>query len=359
MNELVTLKKIEQSKLAIREVKTLGEIKSLIDQTEALRAYAESAKLSAEIQADIAELNLIANRRLGEISRDMVKAKGGQPYQKNSTLPDDGRVETKTATLAAVNIDIKRAIEAEKLAAIDEGVFENLVKLTHELDIPKVDLNKVAAMEPEKQQAIVGKLMMGEAKSVGEAIKQIAKEERQEEIEEQIKKEVSSPTSEYTCIMVDPPWNYGTQYDADGRRVASPYPEMSFEELAAIDIRAKPDSIIFLWTTHKFIWDAKKLLDIWQFEYRSIIVWDKEKMGMGDLFRMQCEFCLVGIKGKPLLNNTHDLRDIIREPRREHSRKPEAFYQVVNTLWAGSKLEYFAREQREGYTAHGNDTNKF
>jgi N6-adenosine-specific RNA methylase IME4 len=116
---------------------------------------------------------------------------------------------------------------------------------------------------------------------------------------------------------------------------------------------------MFLWTTHKFIWDAKKLLETWGFDYRSIIVWDKEKMGMGDLFRMQCEFCLVGIKGKPLLSNPHNLRDIIREPRREHSRKPEAFYEMVDTLCKGSKVEYFARKQREGYVVYGNDTGKF
>jgi N6-adenosine-specific RNA methylase IME4 len=82
-------------------------------------------------------------------------------------------------------------------------------------------------------------------------------------------------------------------------------------------------------------------------------------MGMGDLFRMQCEFCLVGIKGKPLLDNPHNLRDIIREARREHSRKPEAFYEMVETLCPYKKIEYFAREQREGYEVYGNDCNKF
>ena len=122
MNELVTIKKIEQAKLTIREVKKLDEIKQVLDQSEALKAYAKSAQMSAEIQADIYELNLLAERRLGEISANIDKAKGGQPYQK-STLPSDGRVETKTATLSAVGIDIRRANEAEKLAEIPEKEF--------------------------------------------------------------------------------------------------------------------------------------------------------------------------------------------------------------------------------------------
>jgi len=127
MNDLVTLKKIEQSKLAIKEVKTLDEIKKVVNQSEALKAYAKSAQMSAEIQADIAELNIRAMRRLGEISAALEKSKGGQPHQKKSTLPNSGRVETKTATLANAGIDIRRANEAEKLAAIPEKVFETKI----------------------------------------------------------------------------------------------------------------------------------------------------------------------------------------------------------------------------------------
>jgi N6-adenosine-specific RNA methylase IME4 len=134
---------------------------------------------------------------------------------------------------------------------------------------------------------------------------------------------------------------------------------MTQEQLLEMEIAAEDDCVMFLWTTQRFLWDAKELLDEWGFAYRSTIVWDKEKMGMGDLFRMQCEFCLVGIKGKPLLDNPNNLRDIIREARREHSRKPEAFYKLVETLCPYKKLEYFAREQREGYEVYGNDTKRF
>ena len=199
--------------------------------------------------------------------------------------------------------------------------------------------------------------------SINQAYQAVKKEERKEVIQKQIDEieqgVMVQPDGLFDVIAIDPPWNYGTSYDAGGRRVANPYPEMTQQELKAIELPAKDDCVLFLWTTQKFIWDAKELLDAWGFTYRSMFVWDKEKIGMGDLVRMQCEFCLIGIKGKPIFKDNHGIRDIIREPRREHSRKPDSFYQIVGDMCVGRKLEYFSREQREGWSVYGNDTEKF
>jgi N6-adenosine-specific RNA methylase IME4 len=73
---------------------------------------------------------------------------------------------------------------------------------------------------------------------------------------------------------------------------------------------------------------------------------------------MQCEFCLVGVKGSPIWTNTTE-RDIIREVRREHSRKPNSFYELVDKITVGKKLDYFSREKRENWDTYGNDTEKF
>ncbi len=188
--------------------------------------------------------------------------------------------------------------------------------------------------------------------------KDIIKEERYKEIQEiqdriDIGDFTDLPEGKFETIVIDPPWEYGTGYDSGGRRVASPYPEMSQKELLETILPSADDCVLFLWTTHKFIWDAKELLDTWGFEYRSTIVWDKEKMGMGNLFRMQCEFCLVGIKGNPIFNNDNTHRDIISCPRREHSRKPDEFYKMIDELCVGRKLDYFAREEREGWEVFG------
>ena len=185
------------------------------------------------------------------------------------------------------------------------------------------------------------------------------KTELQKQINELEQKAPEQPDGLFDVIVMDPPWAYGTSYDADGRRCANPYPEMTQEELKKIQLPAAENCVLFLWTTHKFIWDAKELLDTWKIEYRNILVWDKQVMGMGNLFRMRCEFCLVGLKGKPIFKNIHNLEDIIEEKRREHSRKPEGFYELVNQLCVGRKLDYFSRTEREGWEVYGNDTGKF
>jgi len=214
----------------------------------------------------------------------------------------------------------------------------------------------------ENSPELFEKILKGE-ETVNKAEKEIKKKEREEEIQKQKedieKGRVELPKGKFEVIVIDPPWKYGTIYDPNGRRVSSPYPEMSQEELLKLNIPSSDNSMLFLWTTHRFIWDAKELLDNWGFVYRNILVWDKEIIGMGDLFRMQCEFCLVGIKGKPILVNNHTYRDIIKEQRREHSRKPEKLYEIINELCVGRKLDFFSRQHREGWEVIGNDIGKF
>ena len=114
---------------------------------------------------------------------------------------------------------------------------------------------------------------------------------------------------------------------------------------------------MWLWTTQMFIWQAHDLLEMWGFEYKATLVWDKEKLGMGSWLRMQTEFCLMGVKGKPFISLTNQ-RDIIREPRREHSRKPVAFYDMVKELTPGLIGEYHSREFKEGIITIGVENGK-
>ena len=133
---------------------------------------------------------------------------------------------------------------------------------------------------------------------------------------------------------------------------------MTTDEISNIELPSKDDSVLFLWTTHAFIKDAFRLLSDWEYNYKATIVWDKERMGMGSTVRMQCEFCLLATKGKPIISGASE-RDIIREARREHSRKPDGFYAMVERMCMGRKLDYFSREQRKGWDTYGAETQKF
>jgi N6-adenosine-specific RNA methylase IME4 len=253
------------------------------------------------------------------------------------------------------------SLNSEKATAIDK--YKEMAKVA---GVGHDTIAKVKKIEQEAAPEVKQKLLIGEM-SINEAYQDIKKEkakiERTEYIEKQ-RQDIQAgthtlPAGKFEVICIDPPWNYKTQYDAGGRRVANPYPEMTQEELKQLTIPASDDCIMFLWTTHKFIFDAKELLDHWGFSYRNILVWNKEQIGMGDLFRMQCEFCLIGIKGKPILNNNHTHRDIFTETRREHSRKPQKFYDMVEELCIGRKLDYFSRDHKKGWEVYGNETSKF
>jgi ParB/RepB/Spo0J family partition protein len=167
------------------------------------------------------------------------------------------------------------------------------------------------------------------------------------------------PNQTYDVICIDPPWQYsGDRKGLFGRKAACPYPTLSQEELLTLKIPAATDCVLFLWSTHGFLWAAKELLDAWGFIYKATLVWDKVTLGLGSILRMQAEFCLIATKGNPIIT-TKNHRDIIREPKRQHSRKPEAFYKLVEEITIGRRLDYFSRQRRKGWHSFGNDIDKF
>lgn len=266
----------------------------------------------------MSHLNIEANARLGELI-------------KNSELKRNKEGGTQSTSLHSLPIGINKEISRVARAISDNPEIVEEIFATKTNDIPtKHDILK--------------------------AIKNKKHEEKIEERKKEIEKGTDKSDGLYDIIVIDPPWNYGTKYDADHARRACPYPEMSFEELEQIKLPAKKDCILWCWTTHQFIYDAIELLEKWGFEYKCILVWDKEKMGIGKWLRLQTEFCLLGIKGKPLWEHK-DIRDIIREPRTGHSNKPDCFYKMIDDNFVGRKLDYFYGKEREGWDRIGTGEN--
>lgn len=202
--------------------------------------------------------------------------------------------------------------------------------------------------------------LLEEVRSGRKNFSQIKKEERQEKVEKQIEELKTQPPvqpeGKFDVIVIDPPWKVDFNYGSDHYmgRVANPYPEMTIDEIKKIELPAKDNSILWLWTTHSQIWDAKEIMKHWGFEFKCILVWNKESMGVGKWLRKQCEFCLLGTKGKPVWTAT-DVRDILTEKRTVHSKKPKAFYEMVDKICYGRKLDYFARNKREGWSVFGDE----
>jgi N6-adenosine-specific RNA methylase IME4/DNA-binding XRE family transcriptional regulator len=256
-------------------------------------------------------------------------------------------------------------------------VLQISVKPDTQRDLAKVanvshdTINKIEKIEAKASDEVKQKLSIG-TMSINEAYKEIKKEEKKVERVELIQKQIEDIEEGllpdlvglFDVVSVDPPWPYEgeskniTSFDSVGRRVANPYPEMSIEQIKSIELPLMENAVVLLWTTHKFLPDAFEILKEWNLDYKATLVWNKEKIGMGAWFRMQCEFCLIGVKGKPYWENT-TYRDIIIESRREHSRKPDSFFEMIEKITMGNRLEYFSREKREGWKVFGNDINKF
>lgn len=334
------LLKYEAACQALAEAKSVDEVMGVRDEGERIRFYAKQAK-NKQLEIDAAEIRIRAERRIGEMmaaQRDAGLLNGGSKGLGSNQHQVRVASEPAPPTLSEAGIDKNLANRARKLAAVPEKEFENTITDWRE------------RIEIENERVSIDLLNLGKKASRKADIEQQRRE---------IATSIALPDGEYDVVVMDPPWNYGREYDPEGSRVANPYPEMTQSELLEMRPPFSSDCVLFLWTTHQFIWDAKGLMDEWGFQYKATLVWDKEKIGMGHWLRMQCEFCLVGIKGKPFWSNT-TWRDIIRESRREHSRKPDTFYEMVEAVTAGSRrLDYFSREQREGWTSFGNDKERF
>lgn len=294
------------------------------------------------------------------------KAKEKEFIRKSTCLISDKSENNLFEEKKEVEEEVWVKKEIPKLETIDtKKEIAKIANVGHDT-IAKVKVIEQKATPEQKEKLEKGEETIN---SVYQEIKKVEKkEERIQVIQTQIEQIENGELPElkglFDVISVDPPWPYEgenknlTSYDSVGRRVANPYPEMSIQQIKEIELPLMENGIVFLWTTHKFLNDAFSIANHWGLEYKATLVWNKEKIGMGSWLRMQCEFCLVCIKGKPYWNNT-TYRDILTEPRREHSRKPDSFFEMVENITLGRKLEYFSREKRNNWEIFGNDTNKF
>jgi N6-adenosine-specific RNA methylase IME4 len=161
------------------------------------------------------------------------------------------------------------------------------------------------------------------------------------------------PTGPFQVIVADPPWRYDSGSSL-------PYPTMDIEEIKAMPVVeiADDNAILWLWTTNAHLRIAFDVVDAWGFEYKSLLTWVKDRMGTGEWLRGQTEHCLLATRGRPVfVHGNHTT--VLKAMRREHSRKPDEFYEMVEATSPGGKVELFCRERRAGWHFYGNELNKF
>lgn len=166
----------------------------------------------------------------------------------------------------------------------------------------------------------------------------------------------------YDVIYADPAWKFKT-YSAKGmsRSADNHHDTMTVDEIAALDVPAGPHCVLFLWATAPMLLEALHTMKSWGFTYKTQMAWDKRVQATGYYVRNVHEPLLIGTIGKPKLPLPQNRPEsLLIERKRQHSRKPECSYRVIEQMYPdASRLEMFSRCHRAGWDAWGNETDKF
>ena len=177
---------------------------------------------------------------------------------------------------------------------------------------------------------------------------------------------------DFATILADPPWRFQNRTGkmAPEHRRLSRYGTMDLAEIMALpvpEVTAKT-AHLYLWVPNALLPEGLAVLKAWGFDYKSNLVWHKVRKdggsdgrGVGFYFRNVTELVLFGVRGKNARTEAPGRRQVnlLATQKREHSRKPDEFYNIVEACSPGPYLELFARGTRKGWTGWGNQAEEY
>ena len=176
----------------------------------------------------------------------------------------------------------------------------------------------------------------------------------------------------FSTILADPPWRFQNRTGkmAPEHRRLSRYDTMELPDIMALpvaDVAADP-AHLYLWVPNALLPEGLAVMKAWGFDYKSNIVWHKirkdggsDGRGVGFYFRNVTELCLFGIRGKNARTGPAGRRQVnlLGTRKREHSRKPDEMYDLIEACSPAKRLEIFARGPRKGWTAWGDQAEDY
>jgi len=182
------------------------------------------------------------------------------------------------------------------------------------------------------------------------------------EREQLVKEQVQQPPEDrrYACIVIDPPWPMQKieRQNHPNQPKKLDYPTMTIDELREHPIPHLDDCHLYLWVTHRFLPSGLELIGAWGFKYECLLTWVKNVGFTPYSWMYSTEHVLFCRRGNlPLLRK--GLRVDFAAPRREHSRKPDAFYGLVRQASPEPRVDMFSREKRDGFDQVGKDIERF
>lgn len=162
----------------------------------------------------------------------------------------------------------------------------------------------------------------------------------------------------FSTILMDPPWpEHGggkIKRGADRHYPLMKPPKILQTILTCRFYRPAPNCHLYCWVTNNYLKDGLWLIDVLGFRYITLLTWAKDRIGLGQYFRGQTEQLIFAVKGRlPALVKTEST--LIQSKRGRHSAKPEASYAMIERVSPEPRLEMFARNDRPGWFAWGNE----
>jgi N6-adenosine-specific RNA methylase IME4 len=177
---------------------------------------------------------------------------------------------------------------------------------------------------------------------------------------------------QFATILADPPWRFTNRTGkmAPEHRRLSRYGTMALDEICALPVAeaAASPAHLYLWVPNALLPDGIKVMQAWGFDYKSNLVWHKirkdggsDGRGVGFYFRNVTELLLFGVRGKSARTLKPGRRQVnfVGARKREHSRKPDEFYDLIESCSPGPRLEMFARGSRPGWVSWGNQAEQY
>lgn len=166
------------------------------------------------------------------------------------------------------------------------------------------------------------------------------------------------PKGKYRIIYADPPWKYGDER-SDMGGAADQYDLMDLEDIKALPVKdlVEENAVLFMWGTAPLLKESLEVIESWGFNYKTHIIWNKQKGTLGNYVSPRHELLFIATKGSctpDVTDRPNSVQTIERTGR--HSEKPEEFRQIIEQLYTyGNKIELFARKTLEGWSAYRNE----
>jgi N6-adenosine-specific RNA methylase IME4 len=183
---------------------------------------------------------------------------------------------------------------------------------------------------------------------------------------------VAAGRTKFQTVLADPPWQFQNRTGkmAPEHKRLSRYSTMKLPEIAALPVRkvVADTAHLYLWIPNALLPEGLEVMKAWGFNYKSNIIWHKVRKdggpdgrGVGFYFRNTTEIVLFGVRGKNARTLAPGRRQVnfLATRKREHSRKPDELFDIIESCSPGPRLELFARGPRKGWKVWGNQSENY